>query len=47
MKTDKRNFAEKVTMQTEMHLALSDDAALDQIWQAFQSSSIAEFSDAL
>ena len=42
-----RNFAEKVTMQTEMHLALSDDAALDQIWQAFQSSCIAEFSDAL
>ena len=42
-----RNFADKVTMQTEMHLALSDDAALNQIWQAFQSSCIAEFSDAL
>lgn len=38
-----RNFANKANMQTEMHMALSDDTALDQIWQTFRSSCIAEF----
>jgi len=42
-----RNFAEKVTMQTEMQVAISDDAALEQIWQTFQSSCVAEFSSSL
>ena len=42
-----RNFAEKARMQTEMHVALSDNTALDQIWQTFQHSCVAEFSNAL
>ena len=42
-----RNFAEKVTMETEMQVAIRDDAALKQIWQTFQSSCVAEFSSSL
>ena len=40
-----RNFADKATMQIEMHVALCDDTSLEQIWQTFQSSCVADFSN--